>query len=102
MTCAARWYAANAAAGMPFVEAVEMTWSTLPAGTPGAISPGLETLAGASMAPVGSDVPSGRVPGESPAAVALDAARLAVQAPESRASGTSAVAFCHVFVRLDI
>ncbi len=65
---------------------------------PGATTPGAETLAGASIASVGTLVPSGSVAaGSSPRGRACSAptpARLAVQAADSSASGTSAVAFC--------
>ena len=65
--------------------------------TPGATRLPSETLAGASMAWVGTLVPSGSVgSGRSPAAArgALTPARLAVQAADSSAIGTSAVALC--------
>jgi len=75
----------------------EMMLSVAPAGTPGAISPGLDRLAGASIAEFGTVVPSGRTV-SSDAALAV-VARLAVQAPESSARGTSAEAFCQVFSR---
>src|SRR5680860_357148 len=103
ITCSPRWYAARAAAGMPLVEAVEITFWDAPAGTPAAIEPGWETLAGASSASFGTVVPSGsRSPSCDVAAVATIApgtARLAVQAPDRSASGTSAVAFCQVLSR---
>ena len=85
---------------MPLVEALATTLSAEPAGTPGAMTPGTETLAGASTASAGRLVPSGSV-GSSPVAAlaVLVAARLMVQAPDSSASGTSAVAFCHVIKR---
>src|SRR3954452_19890133 len=62
ITVSARWYAASAAAGMPEVEAVEMTLPTLPC-TPGAPPPAAEMLAGALIACVGTLEPSGRVVG---------------------------------------
>ena len=75
--------------------------SAEPARMPGAISPGTLTLAGASMASLGRLVPSGsRCSSEAALAVDVAPARLAVQAPDSSASGTSAVAFCHVIRRL--
>ena len=65
----------------------------------GATRPGTETLAGASMASFGTVVPSGRLvvgadrdcPAE--AVVTPTPARLAVQATDSSARGTNAVAF---------
>ena len=82
---------------MPEVEAVAMIWAASALPTPGPSRLPSETLAGASMAWVGTLVPSGRVgSGRSPAAAegALTPAMLAVQAADSRASGTSAVALC--------
>src|SRR4051812_46130140 len=98
MTVSARWYAASAADGMPEVEAVATTlWALVPA-MPGATAPGRDTLAGASMASVGTLVPSGSVArGVSSADAAVLAptpARLAVQAADSSASGMIAVALC--------
>src|SRR3954470_12302404 len=98
MTVSARWYAASAAEGMPEVEAVATTlWALVPA-MPGATAPGRDTLAGASMASVGTLVPSGSVArGVSSADAAVLAptpARLAVQAADSSASGMIAVALC--------
>jgi hypothetical protein len=59
------------------------------------MEPGWERLAGASIASDGTRLPSGRVGRSSEAALALPvAARLAVHAVDSIASGTSAVAFC--------
>src|SRR3954469_2433256 len=85
---------------MPFGEASAMTWSAPPLGTPGAISPGPDTLAGALIAWSGTLVPSGRVPSW-PAALAEPVmVRLVVQAPDSSASGTRAVAFWKVVKRL--
>src|SRR3954453_17118026 len=99
-TCAARWYAASAADGMPLVEALLMTCCSLPLGTPGASSPGAEMLAGSLTACDGTWLPSGSWPPLSSAAVALVTAKLAVHAPDRTASGTSAVAFCQVVMRL--
>src|SRR3954468_5121940 len=99
MTWAARWDAESAAAGMPFVDAAAITAPAEPTGTPGAISPGLDTLAGAWMACWGMGVPSGSRPGRESALALLVTVRLVVHAPESRASGISAVAFCPVFKR---
>src|SRR5688500_19755418 len=64
---------------------------------PGAVTPGLDTLAGASIAWVGMLVPSGSVRESSCAAavVAPAPARLAVTAVDSSASGKSADAFCN-------
>src|SRR3954470_10396872 len=97
MTVSARWYAASAAEGMPEVEAVATAWWALVPAMPGATAPGTETLAGASIAWVGTRVPSGRAAcARSSAEAALlsapTPARLAVQAADNRASGTSAVA----------
>ena len=79
---------------MPLLEAPETTESADPSGTAGAITPGTGTLAGASMASVGTEVPSGRVPTLSEAleASALLLTRLAVHTPERSASGTRATA----------
>src|SRR4051812_23336934 len=81
---------------MPLEEAPETTESADPSGTAGAITPGTGTLAGASIAFAGTFVPSGRVPLPSPVpdAVALELTRLAVHAPDSSASGSSAIDFC--------
>src|SRR6476469_6692867 len=77
-----------------------MTWSPEPFGTPGAISPGPETLAGALMAWSGTLVPSGSLPSW-PAALAVPVTvRLVVHAPDSSASGTRAVAFWKVVMRV--
>src|SRR6476469_2996657 len=77
-----------------------MTWSAEPLGTPGAISPGFETLAGALMAWSGTLVPSGSLPSW-PSALAVPViVRLVVHAPDSSASGTRAVAFWKVVKRL--
>src|SRR4051812_32539210 len=84
---------------MPLVEAAASTAPAEPTGTPGAISPGLDTLAGAWIACSGMVVPSGSRPGRESALAVLVTVRLVVQAPESSASGISAVAFCHVFKR---
>ena len=70
-----------------------------PLGTPGAISPGCDTLAGALMAWSGMLVPSGSRPSW-PSEPALVTVRLVVQAPESSASGTRAVAFWNVLNRV--
>ena len=62
----------------------------------GAMVAAEETLAGASIASVGTELPSGRSPPAS-SALAVDApapARLTDQAAESSASGTSAVTLC--------
>ncbi len=95
MTVSARWYAASAAAGMPLVEAVRTIRSVEPEVRPRP-SVGSDRLAGASSASVGIVVPSGSTP-DSPAALAEvpapTPARLAVQAADSRASGTSVAAF---------
>jgi hypothetical protein len=81
---------------MPLVDAPAMTSSAAPSGTPGAISPGLETLAGALIAWSGTVVPSGSFPLPCSAAVlALVNVKLVVHAPDNSASGTSAEAFCH-------
>src|SRR5690349_2123667 len=90
---------------MPLVEALLTTSSSLPFGTPGATSPGAEMLAGCSTASEGTLLPSGRDAAAVSSsavseAVALETARLAVQAPERSASGTRAVAFCQVVMRL--
>src|SRR6476620_850054 len=79
---------------MPLLEAPDTTESAEPSGTAGAITPGTGTLAGASMASVGTEVPSGRVPTLSEAldASALLLTRLAVHTPERSASGTRATA----------
>src|SRR4029079_13821654 len=79
---------------MPLLEAPDTTESAVPSGTAGAITPGTGTLAGASMASVGTEVPSGRVPTLSAAldASALLLTRLAVHTPERSASGTRATA----------
>ena len=80
---------------MPLEEAPETTESAEPSGTAGAITPGTGTLAGASMASLGTEVPSGRasVSLEALVAVALVVTRLAVQMPDISATGTSAAAF---------
>src|SRR6476620_3066911 len=85
---------------MPLVEASAMTWSAPPLGTPGAISPGPDTLAGALMAWSGTLVPSGSVPSWPSALAEPVMVRLVVQAPDSSASGTRAVAFWKVVKRL--
>ncbi len=77
-----------------------MTWSAPPFGTPGAISPGPDTLAGALMAWSGTLVPSGSVPSWPSALAEPVMVRLVVQAPDSSASGTRAVAFWKVVKRL--
>ena len=84
---------------MPLVEAPETTASAVPRGTPGAMTPACGTLAGASIAWLGTWVPSGSfflswsVP--APTAVAEPKpARLNVHAPDSSASGTIMIAFC--------
>ena len=77
-----------------------MTWSAPPLGTPGAISPGPDTLAGALMAWSGTLVPSGSVPSWPSALAEPVMVRLVVQAPDSSASGTRAVAFWKVVKRL--
>src|SRR5918994_4079124 len=81
---------------MPMVDALATIVLVLPL-MPGAVTPGLETLAGASIAWFGMLVPSGRERESSCAAavVAPAPARLAVQAVDSNASGTSADAFCN-------
>src|SRR4051794_9288591 len=84
---------------MPIVDALRISLRSLPAGAPGAISPGAEMFAGSLTAWLGTVLPSGSVGLGGSAAVAFVTARLAVQAPESSASGTSAVAFCHAEVR---
>src|ERR1700712_600554 len=79
---------------MPLLEAPETTESSEPWGTAGATTPGIGTLAGASMALVGTRVPSGRLWDLSAeATLALVVTRLAVHTPEKSASGTSAIAF---------
>ncbi len=96
MTVSARWYAARAADGIPEVEAVVTAPCRLPL-MPGATTPGAETLAGALIASVGTEVPSGSEVGAEVGPCADTVwtpapARLAVAAAESSASGTSAVA----------
>src|SRR6476620_119229 len=81
---------------MPLAEAPAMTSAAEPEGTPGAISPGLETLAGALMAWSGTVVPSGSFPSDPSALALLVIVRLVVQAPDSSASGTRALAFWKV------
>jgi hypothetical protein len=64
------------------------------------MEPGRVMLAGDSSAWSGTVVPSGSVVVD-PSSPALDvAAMLVVQAPDNSASGTRAVAFCHVVSRL--
>src|SRR3954452_8227972 len=87
---------------MPLVEALRMSLCSLPVGTPGAISPGAEMFAGFLTAWLGTVLPSGSVGLVVSAAVALVTARLAGQAPDSNASGTSALAFCHALMRRDV
>src|SRR5438874_922439 len=87
---------------MPLVEALRISCCSLPVGTPGAISPGAEMLAGVFTGWLGTVLPSGSVGFKVSAAVALVTARLAVQAPESNARGTRAVAFCHALMRRDV
>jgi len=99
MICAARWYADTAAEGMPLADAPSTTALAVPRGTPGAMTPARGTLAGASIAWLGTSVPSGSlrlsVSVPVPAAVAEPKpARLNVHAPESSASGTIMIAFC--------
>src|SRR5215218_6863170 len=79
---------------MPLEEAPQTTESAEPSGTAGAITPGTGTLAGASMALVGTLVPSGSspLPSEVSEAVALALTKLAVHTPDSSASGTKAIA----------
>ncbi len=82
---------------MPLVDAPSTTASAVPRGTPGAMTPACGTLAGASIAWLGTWVPSGslRLSWSVPAAVAEPKpARLNVHAPESSASGTIMIAFC--------
>ena len=81
---------------MPLVEAVATIWLASPEAAAGASEVGEETLAGASIACVGTVVPSGRVAVVSPATAVPrpTPVRLAVHAAESTASGTMAVAFC--------
>src|SRR3954453_785088 len=82
---------------MPEVEGVATICSASPLPTPGAIRLPSETLAGAWMACAGTLLPSGRVGSGLAPAAALDALtprRLAVQAADSSAIGTSAVALC--------
>src|SRR6476659_2664020 len=81
---------------MPDADAVSIARCLSPV-MPGAYSPRAETLAGAWIASVGTAVPSGRTPRCSVPADAVarpTPVRFAVQAADSRASGTSAVAFC--------
>ena len=73
---------------MPLEEADETTWSAVPAGTPGAMTPGCGIEAGASMALVRTEVPSGNFWAWSSEAPAEVLTKLTVQAPESIASGT--------------
>ncbi len=79
---------------MPLEEAPETTESAEPSGTAGAITPGTGTLAGASMALVGTWVPSGSAPLPSVVseAVALALTRLAVHTPDISARGTKTTA----------
>ena len=79
-----------AGAGMPLLEAPETTESAEPSGRAGASTPGTGTLAGASIASLGTVVPSGREVRLSAAlfAVAVALTRLAVHTPDSNASGT--------------
>ncbi len=79
---------------MPEVDAVDTARWLLPL-MPGATTPGTETLAGALMASLGTVVPSGSVVGSfcsADAVVTPTPATLAVQAADSIANGTSAVA----------
>src|SRR3954452_9518444 len=82
---------------MPEVDAGATICAASALATPGAIRLASETLAGASIACDGTLVPSGSVgSGTSPADAveALTPRRLAVQAADSSAIGTSAVALC--------
>src|SRR4051812_203502 len=82
---------------MPEGDAVATICSASALPTPGPNRLPSETLAGASMACAGTLVPSGRVgSGRSPAAAvgALTPSRLAVQAADSSAISTRAVALC--------
>src|SRR3954451_11688114 len=87
---------------MPLVDALRISLCSLPVGTPGAISPGAEMFAGVLTAWLGTVLPSGSVGFAVSAAVALVTATLAVQAPGSRASATSALALCHALMRRDL
>lgn len=93
MTVSARWYSARAADGIALVEAVRTTSEVSPS-TPGATEPvePEDTLAGAWMASVGTEVPSGS---DSATGVSADTVTGApapagpmVDAAESSASGT--------------
>src|SRR4051794_23970605 len=82
---------------MPEADAVATTCSASELPTPGAIVLPSDTLAGASMACAGTLLPSGRVGSWRSPADAVDGVaprRLAVQAADSSAIGTSAVAVC--------
>ena len=80
---------------MPLEEAPETTESAVPSGTAGAITPGTGTLAGASIALVGTLVPSGSALCFESAllAAALELNKLAVHAPDRSASGRSTIDF---------
>src|SRR5690349_2096984 len=82
---------------MPLAEEVARMRSALPC-SPSLASSGSDTDAGASMAWLGTLLPSGRVSSwpswlDTAAGAAPTPARLAVQAADSRASGTIAAAF---------
>src|SRR5512133_2107909 len=79
---------------MPLAEAVETTWWAWPA-TPGPNVRGAVRLAGALTAWAGTWVPSGRECGSAAAEASEPVVAIpAVHAAESRASGSSADAFC--------
>src|ERR1700733_5837122 len=86
---------------MPLEEAPETTESAEPCGTAGAITPGVGTDAGASIALVGTLVPSGNavLPPPAPDADALALTMLAVHTPDARWSGRSTIDFCLVLSR---
>src|SRR3954453_1648789 len=96
MMLAARWYAVMAAAGMPCVDALEIT----PPGDPGVprpMVPGTVTLAGTGTGSDGSALPSGR---ERSAALAPPVSvSSAVQAADTRVSGIRTAARCHCCIR---
>src|SRR4051794_33427723 len=88
---------------MPAASAVATISSAFALPTPGAIAEPEETLAGAWIAWAGTLVPSGRVGAGRGPAEALETptpAMLAVQAADSSARGTSALARAHVAPRV--
>src|SRR3954447_18679392 len=79
---------------MPLVEAPATVASAAPSGTAGAMAPGIGTLAGALIAWLGTELPSGRpwVSFLAAEATLSAPAMLAVQAADSSANGTSEAA----------